>query len=87
MTSVSEDRPGPIKARPVRHPWRWVAIAVIAVIVAMMVSSFVTNDKWDFPFAFEVMQQTPVIQGLWAGTILGTFGPWCSASGSGSSSP
>jgi polar amino acid transport system permease protein len=74
MSSVSEDRPGPIKARPVRHPWRWVAIAVIAVLVAMLVSSFVTNDKWDFPFAFEIMQQTPVIRGLWAGTILGTIG-------------
>ena len=74
MSSVPEDRPGPIMARPVRHPWRWVAIAVIAVLVAMMVSSFVTNEKWDFPFAFEIMQQTPVIQGLWAGTILGTVG-------------
>ncbi|WP_392542816.1 amino acid ABC transporter permease [Oryzobacter telluris] len=74
MTSSSQDRPGAIDARPVRHPWRWVAVVVIAVIGAMIVSSFVTNEKWNFPFAFEVMQQTPVIEGLWKGTIFGTVG-------------
>ena len=72
MTSTTQDRPGPIHARPVRHPWRWVAMVGIAVLVAMVISSFVTNDKWNFPFAFEIMQQTPVIEGLWKGTIFGT---------------
>ena len=74
MTSTTQDRPGRIEARPVRHPWRWVAMAVIAVLAAMMVSSFLTNDKWNFPFAFEIMQQGPVIEGLWKGTIFGTVG-------------
>ena len=74
MTATTQDRPGPIHARPVRHPWRWVAMVGIAVLVAMVVSSFVTNDKWNFPFAFEIMQQTPVIEGLWKGTIFGTLG-------------
>jgi polar amino acid transport system permease protein len=68
------DRPGTIEAVPVRHPWRWVAIAGIVVFVAMMVNSFVTNERWDFPFAFEIMQQRPVLRGLWLGTILGTVG-------------
>src|SRR5690349_22631471 len=40
----------------------------------MIISSFVTNEKWNFPFAFEIMQQTPVIEGLWKGTIFGTVG-------------
>jgi hypothetical protein len=31
MTTNTVDRPGEINARPVRHPGRWVAIAVIAV--------------------------------------------------------
>ncbi len=74
MTTSAQDRPGAIDARPVRHPWRWVAVLAIAVVAAMIVSSFVTNEKWNFPFAFEIMQQSPVIEGLWKGTIFGTVG-------------
>ena len=33
--AVSDDRPGLIDATPVRHPGRWVAIAVIAVLALM----------------------------------------------------
>jgi len=68
------DRPGLIEARPVRHPWRWVAVTGIAIIVAMMVSSFVTNGKWDFGIAGQIMVQRPVINGLVRGTIVGTVG-------------
>jgi polar amino acid transport system permease protein len=71
---TSADRPGLIEARPVRHPWRWVAVAIIAVIIAMMISSFVTNDRWDFSLAGQIMVQKPVIDGLMRGTILGTVG-------------
>jgi polar amino acid transport system permease protein len=74
VTTPTEDRPGVINARPVRHPWRWVAIAVIVVLLAMVVSSFFTNPRWDFGFAFQIMQQQPVITGLWTGTIFGTIG-------------
>jgi len=71
---ASAERPGLIEARPVRHPWRWVAVAFIAVIVAMIFSSFLTNGKWDFGFAAQIMIQSPVIDGLIRGTILGTAG-------------
>jgi polar amino acid transport system permease protein len=64
MTASTQDRPGAIDARPVRHPGRWVAVVLIAIVAAMIISSFVTNEKWNFPFAFEIMQQTPVIEGL-----------------------
>ncbi len=40
----------------------------------MVVSSFFTNPRWDFGFAFQIMQQKPVITGLWTGTIFGTIG-------------
>ena len=73
-TSETADRPGIIHARPVPHPGRWVALVVIIVLVAMMISSFVTNERWNFPKAFEIMQQTPVLEGLWKGTIIGTLG-------------
>ncbi len=72
MTEHAEDRPGPIHARPVPHPWRWVALAGIAVLVAMMISSFLTNERWDFPFALQVMNYSPVLNGLIRGTILAT---------------
>ena len=68
------DRPGLIDARPVRHPWRLVAVAVIAVIVAMIFSSFLTNERWDFAKAAEIMIQNPVLEGLVRGTIVGTVG-------------
>ena len=71
-TSGEPDRPGLIKARPVRHPWRWVALAVIAVLGAMMLSSFLTNERWNFPVALEIMNQQPVLEGLWKGTLVGT---------------
>lgn len=67
------ERPGMIKARPVRHPWRWVAIAVIAILTAMMLHSIFTNKKWDWGFVFQVMGFKPVIQGVWEGTVLGTI--------------
>jgi polar amino acid transport system permease protein len=75
MPGVNEmDRPGVIDAVPVRHPWRWVALALIAIVVAMMLSSFITNKRWEWGFAFQIMNQTPVLEGLWKGTIIGTIG-------------
>jgi polar amino acid transport system permease protein len=74
MSDSTQDRPGRITARPVPHPGRWVAVAVIAVLVAMIISSFVTNPKWDFPFALKVMNFNPVLRGLMLGTIVGTIG-------------
>lgn len=58
----------PIKAIPVRHPGRWVAIAVIAVLAAMFVHLLVTNKAFNWPFMFENMFRPPVIRGLW-GTV------------------
>jgi polar amino acid transport system permease protein len=71
---TTDDRPGLITARPVRHPGRWVALVVILVVLAMLISSFLTNPRWNFPKALEITQQTPVIEGLWKGTIIGTVG-------------
>jgi polar amino acid transport system permease protein len=73
-TPNPQDRPGLIDARPVPHPGRWVALAIIVILIAMMISSFVTNPRWDFAKAFEIMVQTPVLEGLVKGTIVGTIG-------------
>jgi polar amino acid transport system permease protein len=69
---VAEERPGLIEARPVRHPWRWVAIAVLAVLALMLVNLLVNNPAFDWPFVLQAMNQSPVIEGFWKGTILVT---------------
>jgi polar amino acid transport system permease protein len=58
-----------IVARPVRHPWRWVAIAVIALLVAMMANLVFTNSAFDWGFVFKAMIQSPVLHGLYIGTL------------------
>ena len=74
MSYGTPPRPGKIQARPVPHPGRWVAIVVILILIAMMVSSFVTNEKWNFPQALRIMNFNPVLEGLVKGTIVGTIG-------------
>lgn len=73
-TAPASEDAGPINAVPVRHPGRWVALVVIAVIFAMIISSFVTNPRWDIPFALQVMNFNPVLEGLLKGTIIATIG-------------
>ena len=35
---------------PLRHPWRWVAVAVLAVLAAMFVHSLVVNPAWQWDY-------------------------------------
>jgi polar amino acid transport system permease protein len=71
--AVSDDRPGLIRATPVRHPWRWVAIGVIIVLALMFIHMLIFNPAFNWPFVFEAMIQQPVIEGFWKGTILVTI--------------
>ncbi|MCO8276278.1 amino acid ABC transporter permease [Actinoplanes sp. TRM 88003] len=80
QSTTERARPEAIKAVPVRHPVRWVSIAVIAVLVAMFVHLLLTNDnfRWSYIFvSYEegkrgVMFTGPVLEGL-RGTILLTI--------------
>jgi len=67
MTIETTQRPAApeaIKAVPVRHPWRWVAIGVIAVLVAMFVHMLLTNDAFQWQFMFDNMFTEPVLKGV-----------------------
>ncbi|MER7005758.1 amino acid ABC transporter permease [Dactylosporangium sp. NPDC000555] len=64
--------PEPIKAVPVRHPWRWVLIAVLAVLTAMFIHLLVTNDHFRWGFILDNAFRPPIIAGL-RGTILLTI--------------
>jgi polar amino acid transport system permease protein len=66
------ERPGLINAVPVRHYGRWVAVAVIVLLLLMLLNMLIFNPVFDWPFVLEVMNQTPVIEGLLKGTLLVT---------------
>jgi polar amino acid transport system permease protein len=68
------ERPGRIDAVPVRHPGRWVAIAVLLLLTAMLVNLLITNDGFHWSFVRQAMVQSPVIHGLLVGTLLVTVG-------------
>jgi polar amino acid transport system permease protein len=63
-TTKSSKPPEPIKAIPVRHPGRWVAIVVIAVFGAMFVNSVLNNPNWQWTFQFENAFTPPVLRGV-----------------------
>lgn len=52
----------PIRAIPARHPWRWVAAAIVLIIGAFAARSVVTNPRfgwstvWDYMFADTIMR-------------------------------
>ncbi|MEO7124988.1 MAG: amino acid ABC transporter permease [Nakamurella sp.] len=55
----------PIKAIPVRHPGRWVAVAVLMVFAAMIVNSFITNPKWRWDTFSQYVFTRIIFEGLW----------------------
>ncbi|MER7443012.1 amino acid ABC transporter permease [Micromonospora avicenniae] len=65
-------RPEPIKAVPVRHPGRWITVAVLAVLAAMFVHVLVTNKAFNWSFMVDKMFRPPIIEGLLRGTVLMT---------------
>jgi len=72
QTTLERVRPEPIRAVPVRHPGRWVAIAVLAVLAAMFVHFLVTNDHLHWSYMVDNMFRPPIIAGV-RGTILLTI--------------
>lgn len=59
------DTAAPRRVIPQHHPWRWVAAAIVAVLVAMAVNALITNPffQWDrFGYWFT---RPVVLKGLW----------------------
>jgi len=67
--SSREARPGKIDATPVKHPGRWVAVAVIGVLVAMFANMLFTNEAFEWPIVVDTMTNEPVLRGLLIGTL------------------
>ncbi|SDF74230.1 amino acid ABC transporter membrane protein, PAAT family [Blastococcus aurantiacus] len=66
MSPDSSTTPAPpeqIRAVPVRHPGRWIAAAVIAVLAAMFVHMLVTNPVFQWDFMVDNMFSDAVLRG------------------------
>jgi polar amino acid transport system permease protein len=60
-----EGRPETIRAVPVRHPGRWVAVVVIAVLAAMFIHMLFTNPSLDWPIVRKYLFSEIILRGVW----------------------
>lgn len=51
---------------PARHPGRWVATAGVAVLLAMVASSLLTNPRWEWAVVAQYLTWPSVLEGVWA---------------------
>ncbi|AHH94745.1 amino acid ABC transporter permease [Kutzneria viridogrisea] len=63
---------------PARHPWRWVGVAVVLVLLAQFVHGLVTNPGWDWPTFAEFFTSGTILRAVGVtlqltlyGTVLG----------------
>jgi polar amino acid transport system permease protein len=63
-TPGSTEPPEQIKAVPVRHPGRWVAAAVVLVLVAMLVHTLATNPRFEWDVIGQYFLSRRVLKGL-----------------------
>jgi polar amino acid transport system permease protein len=70
MSDGTTEAPESLKAIPVRHPGRWVALGVIAVLVAMFVHMLLTNPAFEWRFMADNMFRPPIIRGVRTSLLL-----------------
>jgi polar amino acid transport system permease protein len=56
--------PDEIKAVPVRHPWRWVAAALVVLIAATLIHSVATNPRFGWSVVGDYLFSSRVLDGL-----------------------
>jgi polar amino acid transport system permease protein len=57
-------RPREIEAVPLRHPGRWLSVAVIAVLVAMFIHSLVANPAWQLSTVGDYLFDASILRGV-----------------------
>ncbi|HEU4977226.1 MAG TPA: amino acid ABC transporter permease [Baekduia sp.] len=63
-TPTAQQRPDDIKAVPVRHPWRWVVAALVAVLAADAIWSMATNDRFEWSVFGDFFFDHRILRGL-----------------------
>jgi polar amino acid transport system permease protein len=64
-SDVVTGRPENIRAVPVRHPGRWVALAVIAVLAAMLIHMLLTNPNLEWSTVRKYLFSHIILRGVW----------------------
>ncbi|MEV6270039.1 amino acid ABC transporter permease [Kribbella sp. NPDC051936] len=57
-----------------RHPWRWVGVGVVLVLLAMFLHGLVTNPGWDWPTFFQFFATRTIFSALWVTVQLTAYG-------------
>ena len=61
---TATEPPGEIQAVPVRHPGRWIAAAIIAVLVAALARSVATNSRFGWGVVGDYLFSSRILHGL-----------------------
>ena len=70
--SGTEVDPEQLTVVPVRHPLRWVAVAILALFAAMLIRSLVVNPHWQWAYVRGYFTYPTIMAGIWI-TIQLTF--------------
>jgi len=54
----------PLKVRPVRRPGRWVATALVAILVALLIRTLITNPNYEWSIVAKYMTNEAILKGL-----------------------
>jgi polar amino acid transport system permease protein len=61
---TTAEPPGEIQAVPVRHPGRWIAAAIIAILVAALARSVATNPRFEWDVVGQYLFSSRILHGL-----------------------
>lgn len=59
---------------PVRNPWRWVAVAVTAVLVAQFAHGLITNPGWEWEVFADFFTTETILKAVWITLQLTFYG-------------
>ena len=63
-----------LKVVPVRNPWRWVAVAATAVLVAQFTHGLITNPGWEWDVFADFFTTETILKAVWITLQLTFYG-------------
>jgi polar amino acid transport system permease protein len=64
QTLTAPEPPDEIQAVPVRHPGRWIAAALVAVLIVALVNSVATNSRFEWGVVGDYLFDSRILNGL-----------------------